>query len=86
MATGFCLLVRLIFLNEDSKFLLSVEVKNEQKATLSERGYMYSQHSPSLISLDWNDYTGTINYKIPGIAVFPQVPTDSKALHSPYVC
>lgn len=71
LATGFGLLVRLIFLNEDTKFLLSVEVKNEQKATLCERGYMYSQYSPSLISLDWNDDTGTINYKIPGIVVWP---------------
>ena len=40
---------------------------------------------PLLHPLDWNDYTGTINCKIPGIVVFPQVPTNSKALHSPYV-
>lgn len=49
-------------------------------------GYLCSQYSPSSISLDWVDNTDTTNYKIPGIvAVFPEVPTNSKTWCSPYV-
>lgn len=57
---------------------------NKKQRLSEKRVHVFSAFS-SLISLDWNDYTGTINYKILE-ELFSHKFSISKALHSLYVC